>query len=133
MMRAYSRRLSASEGPSSGSPRISEKPENRIERRAQFVTDVGQHTILHRNRDGGLGPSDFQPLLDILGFGDVPEDRNHRGFFGRVDSLRRPATGAAGFPSTRIRVRRIRSRISRQRPSAASPRPKWSPRHGGRN
>ena len=52
--------------------------EDRVERRAQFVADIGEQPILPGIGEFGLGASRLEPLLGGLGVGDVAHDR-HRG------------------------------------------------------
>ena len=78
MIFAYSRCLAGSLGDSSRSPRISAKSEDRVERRAQLMADVGEQAILPGVGDLGLGARRLQPLLGALGGADVAHDRHRR-------------------------------------------------------
>ena len=79
MILAYSRCLAGSLGASSRVAEDFREAEDRVERRAQLVADVGEQAVLPGVGDFGLGARRLQPLLGGLGGADVAHDRHRRG------------------------------------------------------
>ena len=51
------------------------EPENRVERRAQFVAHVREQPVLQRDGERGFGACGFKSLPDFRGDGNLARDR----------------------------------------------------------
>ena len=82
-MLAYSRRFSASRGSSSSLASISRKADDRVERRAKLVTDIGEEARFAGHREFALAAGRRDLFVGAVRRRHIPQDAEH----GRFDLL----------------------------------------------